>query len=176
MATHLGLVAYSIAAAIIKLSLTDNTKGGVALNVEIVIESGRAEPKLVLYADAMTPELARLVSRLSDNMPEVMIGYIENEAFLLERADIMRIFAQDQKVFAKIGNREYRLKSRIYELEELLAGTSFVRISNSEIANFSKVSSMDMGLSGTITLRFKNGETTYVSRRYVEKIKQYLRL
>lgn len=79
-------------------------------------------------------------------------------------------------MFARSGNREYRLKNRLFELEEQLTGTTFVRISNSEIANFSKVASMDMGLSGTITLRFKNGETTYVSRRYVEKIKQYLGL
>ncbi len=146
------------------------------MNVEIVIEPGRAEPKLVLYADTVTPELARLMSRLSDNAPEVIIGYIENEAFLLNRTDILRFYAQEQKVFAKIDNCEYRVKNRIYELEEMLAGTAFVRISNSEIANFSRVASLDMGLSGTITLRFKNGETTYVSRRYVEKIKQYLGL
>ncbi len=146
------------------------------MNVEIVIEPGRAEPKLVLYADTVTPELARLMSRLSDNAPEVIIGYIENEAFLLNRADILRFYAQEQKVFAKIDNREYRVKNRIYELEETLTGTAFVRISNSEIANFSRVASLDMGLSGTIILRFKNGETTYVSRRYVEKIKHYLGL
>lgn len=146
------------------------------MKVEIVIEPGRTEPKLVLHTDAMTPELAKLVSRLSDNLPEVIIGYIENEAFLLDRADIQRIYAQEQRVFVVAGNREYRLKNRLYELEEQLAGTTFVRVSNSEIVNFSKVTSMDMGLSGTITLRFKNGETTYVSRRYVEKIKQYLGL
>ncbi len=146
------------------------------MNVEIVIEPGRTEPKLVLYTGLVTPELARFMSRLSDNAPEVIIGYIESEAFLLNRADILRFYAQEQKVFAKIDNREYRVKNRIYELEEMLAGTAFVRISNSEIANFSKVASLDMGLSGTITLRFKNGETTYVSRRYVEKIKQYLGL
>lgn len=57
----------------------------MTLKVEIVIEPGQAEPKLVLHTDAMTPELAKLVSRLSDNLPEVIIGYIENEAFLLER-------------------------------------------------------------------------------------------
>ena len=66
------------------------------------------------------------------------------------------------------------LKARLYELEERLAKKNFIRISNSEIVNFSKIKNFDLSLAGTITIIFKDGSKTYVSRRYVKKIKQFL--
>jgi DNA-binding LytR/AlgR family response regulator len=63
---------------------------------------------------------------------------------------------------------------RLYELEEMLEGTSFIRISNSEIVNFDTVTSLDMGLTGTIELSTVDGRKYYVSRRYMREIKDYL--
>ena len=64
----------------------------------------------------------------------------------------------------------------MFELEELLSDTSFVRISNSEIVNFNKVDCLDVQGRITIVLKFKSGEITYVSRRYIRKIKEYLNI
>jgi len=49
-----------------------------------------------------------------------------------------------------------------------------VRISNSEIINLRKVKAFDLSLAGTIQVSLLNGTVTYVSRRYVPKIKQVL--
>lgn len=68
------------------------------------------------------------------------------------------------------------LKYRLYELAELLTDPSFLRISNSELINFKKVRSMNMSISGTISILLSNGAKTYVSRRYVAKIKTFLGL
>ena len=60
--------------------------------------------------------------------------------------------------------------------EEQLTKHSFVRISNSEIINLKKVRNFDLSLSGTICVTLSDGTATYVSRRYVSKIKQVLGL
>lgn len=52
----------------------------------------------------------------------------------------------------------------------------FVRISNSEIINLKKVKNFDLSFVGTISVEMANGTTTYVSRRYVAKIKKLLGL
>lgn len=145
-------------------------------NVEIKIDETAKPTKLVVYTSEVTPEITNLVHKLSGDTSEMIIGFEESEAFLLGKDDVFRFYTESQKIFARCESRTYRVKSRLYELEETLIGSSFVRISNSEIANFDKVASLDMSISGTITLKLKNGDTAYVSRRYIEKIKNYLGL
>ena len=60
------------------------------------------------------------------------------------------------------------------ELEERLAKDRFVRISNSEIINLKQVKGFDLSFAGTICVTLSGGTVTYVSRRYVAKIKQVL--
>ena len=63
---------------------------------------------------------------------------------------------------------------RLYEIEEKLCSGNFVRISNSEIINLKKVKNFDLSFTGTILVRLSDGSTSYVSRRYVSKIKKIL--
>lgn len=69
---------------------------------------------------------------------------------------------------------EYVLRLRLYELEKRLSSCQFVRISNSEIINLKKVSHFDLSFTGTICVKLSNNTTTYVSRRYVSKVKKIL--
>ena len=63
---------------------------------------------------------------------------------------------------------------RLYELEERLDRKAFVRVSHSEIVNWKRVTALDLSLSGTIRVTLEGGVVTYVSRRYVKKIKEVL--
>ena len=70
----------------------------------------------------------------------------------------------------------YALRQRLYELEERLSARMFVRISHSELINLNRVRGFDLSLAGTICVTLTGGVSTYVSRRYVSKIKQVLGL
>ena len=59
-------------------------------------------------------------------------------------------------------------------MEERLDSGMFVRISNSEIVNIEQIEKLDMSHAGTIKMYLKNQDETYVSRRYVSKIKEVL--
>ena len=69
----------------------------------------------------------------------------------------------------------YQVRLRLYELEERL-DNRFVRISNSEIVNLKKVKSLDLSFVGTICMELSNREVSYISRRYVSKMKKILGL
>ena len=84
--------------------------------------------------------------------------------------------AEEGKVFAKTEYDLYQLRLRLYELEERLDDALFVRISNSEIVNLKKVKNLDLSFVGTICMELSNGDVSYVSRRYVSKIKRLLGL
>lgn len=145
------------------------------MEVEVKIDSIYKTPKVVIQTSEITKEILDLVSKLSnDDSSKLILGFINGEIFIVNPDDIISIYSENQKIFARCTNGIYNLKNRLYELENEPPSSSFIRISNSEIVNFSKVLSLDTNITGTIVLKFINGEKTYVSRRYIEKIKNYL--
>lgn len=146
------------------------------MQVEIKIDDNCIEPKVIIITDKVTDEINDIINILSSKTPEVITGFYNDLAEILSPDDIIRIYAEDGKIFASVNSKEYILRQRLYELEEQLNKYSFVRISNSEIINLKKVRNFDLSLSGTICVTLSDGTATYVSRRYVSKIKKVLGL
>ena len=144
------------------------------MEIEIKIDPLYKEPKVIFVTDRMTDEIQNIVNRISEPGPDVMTGFRDDTVTLLDRDDVFRIYAAGGKVFAVTQAGEYVLKARLYEVEDQLKSASFVRISNSEIVNLKKVKNFDLSFVGTINVRFSDGTSTYVSRRYVSKIKEVL--
>lgn len=144
------------------------------MQIEIQIDSSCKEPKVIIITDQMTEEISRLARYLSGTSPQLLTGFQEDRAEILEQAELLRIYASSGKVIAQTAKGDYTLRLRLYELEERLDDQSFVRISHSEIVNLKKVKGFDLSLSGTICVTLTDGTATYVSRRYVSKIKQVL--
>lgn len=146
------------------------------MEVEIKLDPNCTQPKVIIYTNEITQEINDLAKSLSGVEYSSLAGYKSGEILLIRPDDIIRIYSQGQKVLAQLEKDTVQLKYRLYELENRLTGTSFMRISNSEIVNFKKVVSLDMNMSGTISLKYKSGEKSFVSRRYIEKIKKYLEI
>lgn len=146
------------------------------MKIEIKIDDTAAETKVIIVTREVTESVQTLVKRLSEEHPKVIAGFSEDTVRLLEQEEILRIYAADGKVFAVTEKGEFTLRLRLYELEERLDKKRFVRISNSEIVNLGKVKGFDLSFSGTIRVSLTNGTSTYVSRRYVSKIKTTLGL
>lgn len=144
------------------------------MQVEIKIDNTCKKPRIIVVTDQLTDEIHALVSRLSEEFPRILSGFRNDTLEVLEQSDIFRLYASAGKVYAVTSRGEYTLRLRLYELEERLEKDSFVRISNSEIINLKKVKNFDLSFTGTICVSLSDGTVTYVSRRYVNKIKQIL--
>jgi len=129
---------------------------------------------VVIYTDKITSEVSELLRKLSGDVPEIIAGFREGEASLLDPTDIVRAYASNGKVWAETAEGKFQLRLRLYELENRLNKKQFVRISNSEIINLKKVRRFDLSFTGTICVSMSNGTNSYVSRRFVSKIKQVL--
>lgn len=144
------------------------------MQVEVKIDSSYTEPKIIILTAAMTDDISNLVKKLSADAPQILVGIRGDKVEVLEQSDLIRIYTGAGKVFAVTHKGEYTLRLRLYELEERLDSHRFVRISNSEIINLKKVINFDLSFTGTIYVKLSNGTVTYVSRRYVSKIKKLL--
>lgn len=144
------------------------------MQVEVRLDPQQAEPKVIILTASMSDEVTALVNQLTAAAPQPLIGVKDEKLILLEEKEIIRIYSQEGKVFATTAKGDFALKQRLYEMEERLDKRSFVRISNGEIINLRKAKGFDLKLTGTICVSLEGGVVTYVSRRYVAKIKQVL--
>lgn len=146
------------------------------MEVEVRIDSSCREPRVVIVTDRMTEEVEALRRQLESGERKWITGFREGTVSILEPEELIRVYAASQKVYAVTERGEFLLRRRLYEMEQILDRTRFVRISHSEIIQLSKVQEFDISLAGTIRVRFLNGDATYVSRRYLRQIKEILGL
>lgn len=144
------------------------------MQVEIKIDRSYEDPKVIILASSVTAEVNHIIKKLSEEDPQLLSGCKDEKVEILEPADLIRIYANSGKVFAVTGKGEYLLRQRLYEVEARLPPDRFIRISNSEIISLKKVDHFDLSFTGTICVKLSNGMTTYVSRRYVPKLKKIL--
>lgn len=144
------------------------------MQFEVKIDSSCIEPKVIILTASMTEDVNIILNKLSDQAPQIISGSKDNKIEVIEQADLIRIYASSGKVFAVTHKGEYALRLRLYEIEERLPPHQFVRISNSEIINLKNVNNFDLSFTGTICVELANGTITYVSRRYVSKLKKIL--
>ena len=144
------------------------------MRVKVEIDASCTEPEIIIRTSELTDEINVLVQKLTITNQKVLTGFTEDGAELIQMSDIIRIYAADKKVFIQTLANEYMVRLRLYELEERLDQSHFVRISNSEIVNLNAIKKIDLSFTGTIAMTLSNKKTAYVSRRYVSKIKQIL--
>jgi len=119
---------------------------------------------------ALIDEIEALVSKHTDRIP----GYTEDDIKMLSVSEIECVTVLDGKTYAiDTKNRRYRLKQRLYELEQQLP-SSFIRINKSTLANEVRLDRFQVTYAGSVDAIFKCGYTEYVSRRCFSQIKRRL--
>lgn len=146
------------------------------MEVELRVEPGRQEPKMIILSGEESEEMRRLVRGLAG----LALGPVQvrrgEEKLLLPQGEFLRFYADGKGVAAQTAEETYAVRLRLYELEEQLDKSRFVRISNGEIVNLDRVTAVDLSLSGTICMTLDGTVKAYVSRRYMKKIKETLHL
>ncbi len=147
------------------------------MKVGINIDHSVEEVEVLITAQ----EQSRTVNALYEHIVEfdkksleTLTAYRDDIAKIVNMTDVFRIYTGNQKVYIQTHQGEYAIRYRLYELEAALDKKQFLRISNSEIVNVKKIRDIDLSIIGRICIRFLNDTQTYVSRRYIPKIKKSL--
>jgi len=146
------------------------------LKIEVQLDEHCSEVTVRILTDRMSREVQELMDRITLSTTDLLLGFQKEEAVPLSLEEIIRVYTSDGKVYAVTEEGEYQLRYRLYEVEERVNPKYFVRISQSEIVNLRKVKRFDLSLTGTIGVLFSDGSFSYVSRRFVSKIKQCLEI
>lgn len=148
------------------------------LKIDIKIDEKTLETTIIVQASKIDDEITEIINKLKEienkNHKGTLTCFKDDIVEIIDENKIIRIYSSLQKVMAETSYGTYLIKARLYELEERLDKNNFVRISNSEIINLKRVVNFDLSFSGTICVNLDNKEITYVSRRFVSKIKEVL--
>ena len=89
--------------------------------------------------------------------------------------DIFYAESVDNRVFIYTAKESYEVKLKLYELEDMMRGRSFLRVQKSMLLNLMKIKSIKPALSGRYSAILKNGEEVVISRKYVSDLKETLK-
>ena len=140
------------------------------MKFKLIIDKEKDE-EVIATVHMRTPlidEIEALISKHTDRIP----GYTEDDIKLLSVTEIECVTVLDGKTYAiDSKGRRYRLKQRLYELEQQLP-PPFIRINKSTLANESRLDRFQVTYAGSVDAVFKCGYSDYVSRRCVAQIKR----
>ena len=142
------------------------------MKFKLIIDRQKDEEVVVTVHERspITDHIERLVMQHTGT--DRIAAYTEDGIKMLPFADIECITILGGKTYAiDTSNRRYRLKLRLYELEDILP-SSFIRINKSTLANETKLERFTASFSGAVDAVFKCGYTEYVSRRCLAESKR----
>lgn len=140
------------------------------MKIEIIQNEAFNETEITIKAKCLDEELSEIIACLS-LIGNTVAGSKDGAVSFISLKDIYYFESVDNKTFFYTKDDVYEIKSRLYELEEKLSNTTFVRISKSVIANLRKLKSIKRTKGARLEALLSNGEKLLVSRQYVNDIK-----
>ena len=103
-----------------------------------------------------------------------VIGKLDERKVALTLSNIYYFESVDNKTFAYEKDKVFEVNQRLYQLEESLRMTPFIRINKNTIVNTRKIKSFKSTINGRMEATLKNGEKMKITRNYVSELKRKL--
>ncbi len=162
------------------------------MKYEVDINGEYKEVTVLIKAPKMNEEVTGLMARLEDDNRESdrhggdeestrikhksISGRIDQKIYVLNPEDIYLFYTIKGKVYADTKSQTYDIRQKLYEVEDLLTGRSFIRISKSAIVNIHRIKNIEVTFNGSLVVKFSNGHEEIISRRFVSKVKEFIGL
>lgn len=143
------------------------------MKIEIDIDEKYTDIGVKITAPELTPDIERIISlmRMMDMQIAVKRG---DETVLLDADKILYIEAVERTTFVYTKDDTYESALKLYEFEQQLPESDFIRISKQSILNLRKVKSLKADINRKIRVTLLNGEQIIVSRMYADDLRKRL--
>lgn len=134
--------------------------------------------EVCINAPEKNEEVQRLENELLANASksiQQIIAMQNNDIFIINVVDVIVFFSEEKNNFCRTKDGIYRIKEKLYYLEEVLSTKDFIRISNSAIINVNHVKCFNTSIIGKIIVKFKDGNEESVSKRRTSEIMKFLK-
>lgn len=115
------------------------------------------------------------IEKILETANLVVNGYFNEEIYPLDLSKVICFYTNDNKIYACVENKQYLVKARIYQLEELVQD-QFIKLNQGCLANIKMIKKFTPSIGGSLKVVFQNGYEDYVSRRELKNVKRRLGL
>lgn len=132
-----------------------------------------AEESVVLKYVTWTRDFAE-IKEYAQNKGSTILGYKEeNEWTSIRIEDILYYEVVDGIVFAYTASDFYRIKGKLYQVEESLKRSDICRASKTMLVNMNHIESVRTALNGRLYAKMENGEEILITRKYAKLVAEY---
>lgn len=128
------------------------------------------EDSVIIRVKCMTDSVMQAINILED--PENLTVYSDGQSFLLPVGQVFYAESVDLKTFIYAEKNVYRSRLKLYEIEDILHKSDFLRISKQVVVNIRKIKSVSPAGEGRFQATLANGEKVIISRQYVPALKE----
>lgn len=146
------------------------------MKISLDIDPAHEETKVTIHCKEMDASIKQILNFLNERETEFIVGRKGERQHILMPDEIHYFHSEGDTVLATTSEGRFKVKEKLYELEQLLPSHQFIRLSKSVIANLYEVSHFESSFNGTLCVYFKSGVKEYASRHYVAKIKDFLKM
>lgn len=129
-------------------------------DVEIIINCPHIDSRL----ERLIEHIKQITTSITGKKDGRTYSLIVDNAYYIESIDNRSFFYDKRDV--------YESNLKLYEIEEMLAGTHFIRISKNLIVNTAHIESVRALFNGKFEASLTNGEIVIVNRHYVKLFKE----
>ncbi|SFO92564.1 LytTR family DNA-binding domain-containing protein [Salibacterium halotolerans] len=145
------------------------------MKIQVEIDETLETKEVWIRSNVWDKEVQQLLDRLQEEKRVYFAGMDKETRHIFRPDDIIYLYTMDKTVMAKTKEGTFQMKERLYELEQQLPDSQFVRLSKSAIANLDELKQFEASFHGSLCVYFRSGEKEYVSRKYVNGIKEKIR-
>jgi len=127
---------------------------------------------LVKYG-ARSEDAERIASLISSFDTRIKCSLEDGEK-LVNASDIYYFESVDKRTFVYCEKSVYRTDLRLYQLAEDFAHLGFVQINKACVLNINILDEVKSLINSRMEATLKNGERLYITRKYLDNIKQVL--
>ncbi len=133
------------------------------------------EDEIIIKMAELSDEVLKMVRRLKDGVSKETLAVYDGENIqMIPTKDILYFDAANDHVFAYTKGNCFDTKKKLFEIEELLSDSAFLRISKNAIVNIKAIDHLSPEFNGRFIASLKNSEDIIISRGYVPELKKKL--
>lgn len=141
------------------------------MKITVNVDEKLDDTEIKISCRQVTPDIENMVAMLQ-MMNQQLAVTKENENYLLAVSKILYIEALERKTFVYADENVYESKLKLYEMEEKLCRSGFLRVSKSCLVHLKFIKSIRNDVERKLRLTLENGEQIMVSRQYADEIKK----